>query len=75
MNTFLLDIIKVCYQDEIQSVEDINKPIEISEQTANVLLVDDDLSMLMYLKEQFEKQGWYVLATASKEKPLRLFTN
>ncbi|MEI2375646.1 response regulator [Priestia megaterium] len=73
LNAFLLDIIKISYQDEIESVEDINKPLEINEKTANILLVDDDLSMLMYLKEQFEKQGWYVLATASKEKAITAF--
>lgn len=35
-----------------------------------VLILDDDATLLMYLKEQLEKMGWTVLATVDPEKAL-----
>ncbi|MCZ0754284.1 diguanylate cyclase [Anoxybacillus sp. J5B_2022] len=38
-----------------------------------ILLIDDDTSFLMYMKEQLEKVGWYVAAIANPQKAITSF--
>jgi two-component system cell cycle response regulator len=38
-----------------------------------ILLIDDDTSFLMYIKEQLEKIGWYVVAIANPQKAISSF--
>lgn len=50
--------------------EDIEK---LTENEKLILLIDDDITMVNYLKENFEKCGYMVLAAVSGEKALKLF--
>ncbi|MCA1029821.1 diguanylate cyclase [Bacillus timonensis] len=73
LQEFLIEIITQCYH------YDSDQEIEIKEQKVNesnqptVMVIDDDLSLLMYIKEELEKEGWYVFAVADPEKAITSF--
>ncbi|MBM7702484.1 diguanylate cyclase [Metabacillus iocasae] len=71
LRTYLATIIRLCYQDEITPVEEHTHKVVEGEPV--VLLIDDDTTMLMYLKEEMEKAGWYVVAVTSTEKAITAF--
>jgi len=73
LQSLLIDIIKICYKDEIVEVEQIMANDKPPQTSASILLIDDDLSILIYLKEQFEQQGWHVFVASNREKAITAF--
>ncbi|MDX8344329.1 diguanylate cyclase [Rossellomorea sp. YZS02] len=64
----LFDIIQFCYQYEEESTEVFpGKQTRTGEEPV-LLLIDDDTSFLMYMKEELEKIGWYVVPIANPDK-------
>ncbi|MCF6138273.1 GGDEF domain-containing response regulator [Pseudalkalibacillus berkeleyi] len=70
---WIYEIIVMCYTNEEElfstfvqlSIQREDKPV--------ILLVDDDTSFLMYIKEQIEQIGWYVVAIANPQKAIMSF--
>ncbi|WP_201714091.1 GGDEF domain-containing response regulator [Rossellomorea arthrocnemi] len=65
----LFDIIQYCYHyyEEESSELFPGKQSRDGEEPV-VLLIDDDTSFLMYMKEELEKIGWYVVPIANPDK-------
>ncbi|MFC4320381.1 GGDEF domain-containing response regulator [Litchfieldia salsa] len=47
--------------------------ITLNNDESVVMIIDDDTSMLMYLKEELQKQGWYVVAIADPLKAVSTY--
>ncbi|PLS18132.1 diguanylate cyclase [Bacillus sp. M6-12] len=63
LRNFLFDLIAFTYQ-----YEHFQDEIKLSEQSGNtsgplILIIDDDVSMLILLKDILEEQGWMVIAS------------
>ncbi|WP_110113447.1 diguanylate cyclase [Bacillus sp. CGMCC 1.16541] len=67
----LVAIITLCYQDEI--IESDSKQERMVKGKSIVLLVDKDTSVLMHLKDEMERVGWYVLAVTDIQKAIQVF--
>lgn len=74
---FLLEFITLCYgqrPDQELILDDLGKPRENSyENQPLVLILDDDVTLLMYVKEYLEKRNWSVIATVHPHKALDYF--
>ncbi|NMH68970.1 diguanylate cyclase [Bacillus sp. RO3] len=66
----LFDIIQYCYQYEEVSIEVYPGKQSRKGEEPVVLIIDDDTSFLMYMKEELEKIGWYVVPIANPEKAI-----
>ncbi|MGX1900149.1 diguanylate cyclase (GGDEF)-like protein [Thermolongibacillus altinsuensis] len=70
---YLAHLLKLCYENEegpsLISAEHYVKKGE----EPTILLIDDDLSFLMYVKEYLEQIGWYVVAIADPMKAIVSF--
>lgn len=69
----LMEIIEVCYEYEEGMASDVSQTKVRSGNEPVILMVDDDTSFLMYVKEQLELIGWYVVAMTNPEKAMRSF--
>lgn len=58
---------KMEYTTELIQIENENNPL--------ILLVDNDVEMLKYIKRFFEPQGWSVLIAVNIEKAITIFYN
>ncbi|QRG67149.1 response regulator [Brevibacillus choshinensis] len=74
---FLLAFISLCYEHRSQqelNLEDLGQTREKSyENQPLVLILDDDVTLLMYVKEYLEKRNWSVIATVHPHKALDYF--
>ncbi|GIO09436.1 hypothetical protein J31TS6_54640 [Brevibacillus reuszeri] len=74
---FLLDLIALCYEHHPEQevlLEDPTLKRENSyENQPLILILDDDVTLLMYLKENLEKLNWSVIATVYPHKALDYF--
>ncbi|CAM4381723.1 diguanylate cyclase [Paenibacillus tarimensis] len=79
LRTFLVDIIKIVYNyhdnEELRMDGDDLSPAVIDKDKPLVLILDDDITFLMYLKEKLEQCGWVVVATRSPDKAISYFHN
>ena len=66
----LFDIIQFCYHYEEESAEVFHGKQTRTGEEPVLLLIDDDTSFLMYMKEELEKIGWYVVPIANPEKAI-----
>ena len=66
----LFDIIQFCYHYEEESTEVFQDKQTRTGEEPVLLLIDDDTSFLMYMKEELEKIGWYVVPIANPEKAI-----
>ncbi|MCA1065120.1 diguanylate cyclase [Rossellomorea sp. AcN35-11] len=66
----LFDIIQSCYQYEDVSTEMFPGKQRRNGEEPVVLIIDDDTSFLMYMKEELEKIGWYVVPIANPQKAI-----
>ncbi|MGO4889277.1 diguanylate cyclase [Anaerobacillus sp. MEB173] len=70
----LHELIITCYRNIQEKVLFEPSPVVTSNTNIpEILLIDDDLTLLMFLKEELEKQGWHVFATADPEKAISIF--
>ncbi|PFA67447.1 diguanylate cyclase [Bacillus sp. AFS015802] len=66
----LFDLIQYCYHYEEETSEVFpGKQSRVGEEPV-VLLIDDDTSFLMYMKEKLEEIGWYVVPIANPDKAI-----
>ncbi|MDR9507370.1 diguanylate cyclase [Brevibacillus agri] len=74
---FLQELIALCYEHRPEQeilLEDPTLPQESTYDNQPLLLIlDDDVTLLMYLKEYLEKQNWSVIATVYPHKALDYF--
>lgn len=70
---FMIHLIYLTYnQTFVESSEDLNE-IYTKEGQPFILVVDDETSMLMYLKEELERYGWIVMAATDSIKAISAF--
>ncbi|WP_209123611.1 diguanylate cyclase [Alkalihalobacillus sp. BA299] len=71
---FLSELVTVCYQNITGDLSFEDDPVvTVNTDLPEILLIDDDITLLMYLKEELERQGWHVFATADPEKAISFF--
>lgn len=74
LKSFLFDIIKICYEfhlnENVLEEGSAVRPAAACENKPMVLILDDDITFLMFLKEELEKQDWIVIATVSPERAI-----
>ncbi|WP_186579617.1 response regulator [Aquibacillus kalidii] len=73
---FLFPLITVFYQQEVNV--DIEDQLEVGKKKFTkdndlILLIDDDVSLLMFLKEELEKYGWIVIAVAEPKRAIQSY--
>ncbi|MGR3765761.1 diguanylate cyclase [Rossellomorea sp. NS-SX7] len=68
LRTMLFDIIEAYYRLEEGTVTDFKGKQGRDGEEPVILIVDDDTSFLMYMKEELENIGWYVVPIANPEK-------
>ncbi|OIJ11825.1 hypothetical protein BKP37_15425 [Anaerobacillus alkalilacustris] len=71
LQQFLSELVYICYQDtHDELLFESNREVKSLVDAPEILLIDDDITLLMYLKEELEKQGWHVFATPDPEKAI-----
>lgn len=70
---YLFEIIEWCYENGEGSFASFTGQRNKQGEEPVILLIDDDTSFLMYMKEQLEKIGWYVAAIANPQKAITSF--
>ncbi|KFZ43576.1 diguanylate cyclase [Anoxybacillus flavithermus] len=68
----LAPLFQLCYEQQIGEVAQGEQGAKQGDEPT-VLLIDDDPSFLMYVKEQLEQNGWYVVAIADPVKAVASF--
>ncbi|MED0656539.1 diguanylate cyclase [Anoxybacillus ayderensis] len=68
----LTPLFQLCYEQQIGEVTQGEQGTKKGDEPT-VLLIDDDPSFLMYVKEQLEQNGWYVVAIADPVKAVASF--
>ncbi len=76
LRTFLIELIAVCY--EIQQDGAVHSPPASAENEQPgdqplILILDDDAALLHYLKEELEREGYYVIATVNPALAIHYF--
>ncbi|MCA1061304.1 diguanylate cyclase [Rossellomorea aquimaris] len=66
----LFEIIQYCYHYEEETIEVFPGKQSRDGEEPVVLIIDDDTSFLMYMKEELEKIGWYVVPIANPDKAI-----
>lgn len=74
---FLLALITLCYEQRTEQDLLLDNPNHSRENCYEsqplVLILDDDVTLLMYVKEYLEKRNWSVIATVHPHKALDYF--
>ncbi len=70
---YTFELIEWCYGNGEEHFFSISNQREEQGEKPVILLIDDDTSFLMYMKEQLEKIGWYVAAIANPQKAISSF--
>ncbi|MGG3956841.1 diguanylate cyclase [Bhargavaea massiliensis] len=68
----LTPLFQLCYEHQIGDVASNEQGAKKGDEPT-VLLIDDDPSFLMYVKEHLEQSGWYVVAIADPIKAVASF--
>lgn len=73
LQLFLMELVSYCYECELEEIQEASDERLITGDEPLVLIIDDELTMLAYLKEELEKKGWLVLAVPDPEKAISFF--
>lgn len=73
LRDFLYELMDLSYQYEHFETVDVSKPITRDEGTPLIQVIDDDISMLILLKDTLEAEGWIVVAHTDAELGKELF--
>ncbi len=73
LRDFLYELMDLSYQYEHFETVDVSKPITREEGTPLIQVIDDDISMLILLKDTLEEMGWIVVAHTDAEVGKELF--
>ncbi|MBP1941798.1 diguanylate cyclase (GGDEF)-like protein [Bacillus luteolus] len=74
LKVFLFELLTLIYDNDLE--DKVLSEAPLMTMTGNepvILLIDDETSMLMYLKEELQKQGWMVNAIANPIKAIAAF--
>ncbi len=72
MKERLAPLFQLCYEQQIGEVTQGEQGTKKGDEPT-ILLIDDDPSFLMYVKEHLEQSGWYVVAIADPVKAVASF--
>ncbi|WP_245602223.1 GGDEF domain-containing response regulator [Peribacillus kribbensis] len=72
LREFLFELLGRTYETEYSVEEDL-EPVLQKENIPLVYLIDNDISMLMLLKDEMEKKGWMVIANSDPGKAMAQF--
>jgi diguanylate cyclase (GGDEF)-like protein len=70
LRNFLDGLISLSYENEYFVVVEKNKELRHGENVPLIQIIDDDVSMLILLKDALEEKGWMVVANTSPEKAI-----
>ncbi|ANB61920.1 GGDEF domain-containing response regulator [Anoxybacteroides amylolyticum] len=70
---YIFQLVKSCYEYEESASTTFPSELYTQGEEPVILLIDDDTSFLMYMKEKLEKIGWYVVAIANPQKAITSF--
>ncbi|MBV7508107.1 response regulator [Bacillus sp. sid0103] len=70
LRTFLDDLISLAYEYENFIEKEKNKELRQEENVPLIQIIDDDVSMLILLKDTLEEQGWMVVANTEAKKAI-----
>ncbi|MEH7501800.1 response regulator [Neobacillus drentensis] len=70
LSTFLDDLISLTYEYEDFDEIEKNKELRQGENVPLIQIIDDDVSMLILLKDTLEEQGWMVVANTEPKKAM-----
>ncbi|MEM5594308.1 response regulator [Niallia circulans] len=73
LKNFLSELLDICEEYE-HFHEDINKIPDFRDiEVPLIQLIDDDVSLLIFLKEMMERKGWMVIANSNAENAIEQF--
>lgn len=70
---YILNLLESCYENGEGALASFRGKRAKQGEEPVILLIDDDTSFLMYMKEKLENIGWYVVAIANPEKAITSF--
>jgi DNA-binding response OmpR family regulator len=70
LRTFLDDLISLSYEYENFVEDEKNKELRQDENVPLIQIIDDDVSMLIVLKDTLEEKGWMVAANTEPKKAI-----
>lgn len=73
LREFLFELVSLSYQYEHFKEADFKKVEPSDTKIPLVQIIDDDVSMLILLKEALEEKGWMVMTTTDAEKAVSLY--
>ncbi|WP_273124001.1 diguanylate cyclase [Metabacillus sp. HB246100] len=73
LQSFLFPLISIFYHEEYSNVDEVITKKENLDDQKLILLIDDDTALLMYLKDELEKNGWVVIAVADSERAIHSY--
>jgi two-component system, cell cycle response regulator len=70
LRNFLHDLLTLTYEYENFNENENTKEMLQSENVPLIQIIDDDVSMLIFLKDAFEEKGWMTVVTTNPEKAI-----
>lgn len=70
---FLLPLISIFYYEDPSNVDMVLERKKENDNEKLILLIDDDTTLLMYLKDELEKEGWIVFAVADPGRAVHVY--
>ena len=75
LQDFLLPLISIFYYEEFANLEDFKERKEDWEGKKQILLMDDDPTLIMNLKDLLQENGWVVLTAGEPVKAVQAFAD
>lgn len=75
LQEFLLPLISIFYYEEFANLEDFKERKEDWEGKKQILLMDDDPTLIMNLKDLLQENGWVVLTAGEPVKAVEAFAD
>ncbi|QOR68361.1 diguanylate cyclase [Cytobacillus suaedae] len=73
VKVFFFELLTLVYDNEFEEEIAGTPIIKMTGNEPVILIIDDETSMLMYLKDELQKQGWIVNVVANPEKVIGAF--
>lgn len=73
LQDFLFPLISIFYYEEISNINEIIERKEELKDKKLIMLIDDDIALLMYLKDELEKNDWLVIAVADPDRAINSY--
>jgi len=73
LQTFLLPLISVLYYEEYSNIEEIIERKNELEDKKLILIISEDTALLMFLKQELEKNNWVVIVAADPNRAIHSY--